>query len=198
MPTYSNFLVGSDIQGDELLIAGEVQGAILYRNATGWVVLTPGTSGQVLNTKGAAANPEWAAAGAGEGNITLYPWHYESVGNGTWVFNFDTGRLHSMSSGTDAAQLVWKAYLAAGTYTILLRANVGSSYGIGVLNFDSTDHATFDTYNAGSSDNNRFEQTSVTVSTGGLKTITWTTTGKNASSSNYNNVFSQINLFRTA
>src|ERR1019366_2336166 len=42
---------------------------ILYRNATGWVVLAPGTSGYVLSTGGAAANPSWIAAG-GAGTVT--------------------------------------------------------------------------------------------------------------------------------
>ena len=44
---------------------GNTQGDILYRNASGWVVLAPGTSGQVLTTGGAAANPSWATNGAG-------------------------------------------------------------------------------------------------------------------------------------
>src|SRR5213078_2330882 len=35
------------------------QGDILYRNATEWVRLTTGTSGQYLVTQGAAANPLW-------------------------------------------------------------------------------------------------------------------------------------------
>ncbi len=38
------------------------QGDILYRNASGWVALTPSTSGFVLQTKGAAANPVWSSA----------------------------------------------------------------------------------------------------------------------------------------
>jgi hypothetical protein len=36
------------------------QGDILYRNSTGWVFLAPGTSGQYLETLGAAANPTWS------------------------------------------------------------------------------------------------------------------------------------------
>lgn len=35
------------------------QGAILYRNASDWVALSPGTDGQVLQTQGAGANPQW-------------------------------------------------------------------------------------------------------------------------------------------
>lgn len=48
------------------------QGAVIYRNASGWVGLDPGTSGQVLQTNGAAANPSWAAAGTGDiTNVTI-------------------------------------------------------------------------------------------------------------------------------
>ncbi len=38
---------------------GSTQGDILYRNATTWVVLAPGTAGQFLQTQGAAADPSW-------------------------------------------------------------------------------------------------------------------------------------------
>lgn len=38
------------------------QGAILYRGASSWSALNPGTSGQVLTSGGSAANPSWAAA----------------------------------------------------------------------------------------------------------------------------------------
>lgn len=41
------------------------QGAILYRNTTGWAALPPGTAGQVLATGGSAANPSWTTANAG-------------------------------------------------------------------------------------------------------------------------------------
>lgn len=38
------------------------QGDILYRSATAWTALAPGTSGFVLTTGGAAANPAWVAS----------------------------------------------------------------------------------------------------------------------------------------
>lgn len=41
------------------------QGDILYRSASGLARLGPGTSGQVLRTQGAGANPQWADAGGG-------------------------------------------------------------------------------------------------------------------------------------
>lgn len=36
------------------------QGAVLYRGASGWVALAPGTAGQVLTSGGPAADPHWA------------------------------------------------------------------------------------------------------------------------------------------
>jgi hypothetical protein len=43
---------------------GAVQGDILFRSATNWTRLSPGTSGQVLRTNGAGANPSWATVSA--------------------------------------------------------------------------------------------------------------------------------------
>jgi len=54
-----------------LSIASEAQGDILYRNASSWVRLPAGTSGQVLQTNGAAANPSWETAASGANNIVL-------------------------------------------------------------------------------------------------------------------------------
>lgn len=46
-------------------LIGSTQGDILYRGSSGWAVLAPGTSGQVLQTQGASANPQWANATSG-------------------------------------------------------------------------------------------------------------------------------------
>lgn len=45
---------------------GSTQGAVIYRDSTSWTQLNPGTSGHVLTTGGAAANPSWAAPAGGE------------------------------------------------------------------------------------------------------------------------------------
>lgn len=47
---------------------GNTQGSILYRGASGWAALGPGTSGQVLETQGSSANPIWATASGGGGS----------------------------------------------------------------------------------------------------------------------------------
>lgn len=47
-----------------------VQGSVLYRGASAWLALSPGTSGHFLQTQGAGANPQWAAGGGGgAGNV---------------------------------------------------------------------------------------------------------------------------------
>ncbi|CAB5219971.1 hypothetical protein UFOVP231_24 [uncultured Caudovirales phage] len=78
--------------------AGSTQGSILYRNATGWTQLGPGTLGQVLQTNGTGANPSWASA-AGSGTVT-------SVGTGTGLTGgpiTGSGTISIAASGVTAA-----------------------------------------------------------------------------------------------
>lgn len=46
-------------------MAAPAQGDILYRNASAWVRLPAGTSGDVLTTNGAGANPSWTTPSGG-------------------------------------------------------------------------------------------------------------------------------------
>lgn len=48
------------------------QGSILYRGASSWSVLSPGTSGQFLKTNGPGADPSWASGGGGGGSTLFY------------------------------------------------------------------------------------------------------------------------------
>lgn len=60
--------IGSTVQAwdtvlDDLAGLSLSQGDVLYYNGSNLVNLGPGTSGQFLQTQGAGANPQWAAAG---------------------------------------------------------------------------------------------------------------------------------------
>jgi len=44
-----------------------VQGSVLYHNGTQYVSLTPGVAGDVLESQGAGANPQWVAPGSVNG-----------------------------------------------------------------------------------------------------------------------------------
>lgn len=59
--------VTTSIQTD-LDSISSTRGTILYRGASGWTSLTPGTSGHVLQTNGSGADPSWAAP-SGSTNI---------------------------------------------------------------------------------------------------------------------------------
>ena len=48
---------------------GQTQGQILYRSASNWQPLDPGTLGQLLQTGGSGANPSWVTR-AGTGTVT--------------------------------------------------------------------------------------------------------------------------------
>ncbi len=41
-------------------VIGSTQGSVLYRGASVWSALTPGTNGQFLQTRGAGSTPQWA------------------------------------------------------------------------------------------------------------------------------------------
>lgn len=50
-------------------VLSSTQGSIVYRGSSTWSALSPGSSGQFLQTQGAGLNPSWAAA-AGGGSVT--------------------------------------------------------------------------------------------------------------------------------
>ncbi len=49
---------------------GSTRGQVLYRGASGWVALSPGTSGHVLTTNGGGADPSWQASSLSAGSVT--------------------------------------------------------------------------------------------------------------------------------
>lgn len=84
-------------------VFGAAQGSVVYRNASTWVVLTPGTSGQFLSTGGAAANPSWQNAPTTGAAVP-------------------TGRIISNISGSNATP-------SGNTLTNILDAIISSSRG---------------------------------------------------------------------
>ncbi|MBA4174703.1 MAG: hypothetical protein C0511_19135 [Hyphomicrobium sp.] len=62
----SNPTISADVQAllDQISVD---HGAVLYRDASAWQALAPGTAGYFLKTNGPGADPEWAAGGGGGG-----------------------------------------------------------------------------------------------------------------------------------
>lgn len=61
----NNGVLGEETISQAVDVLGATQGDILYRSATGWVVLAPDTAGKVLTTNGVLANPSWIDVAAG-------------------------------------------------------------------------------------------------------------------------------------
>ena len=87
------------------------QGAILYRNATGWTALGPGSSGSVLSTNGASANPAWIPV-AGTGTVT-------SIATGTGLTGGPiTGSGTISIANTTVTANAYGSASAVGTFTV--------------------------------------------------------------------------------
>jgi hypothetical protein len=83
------------------------QGTLLYRNASAWVALSPGTSGNFLKTQGAAANPIWASVPGGGDML--------STNNLSDVANVATARTNLGITGYRLRQRT--IFTSSGTWT---------------------------------------------------------------------------------
>jgi hypothetical protein len=60
-----------EVTASEVLdFLGSTRGSVLYRGASGWAALTPGTAGDVLMSSGAGEDPSWQTPASGD------PWTY--------------------------------------------------------------------------------------------------------------------------
>jgi len=59
---------------EDLTMTGEAQGEILYFDGSNWVSLNVGSSGQVLHTNGAGADPTWDTDDTGGGSESARLW----------------------------------------------------------------------------------------------------------------------------
>jgi hypothetical protein len=96
---------GGDLAGNypnpavrDITLAGEAQGDIYYRGASGLERLPAGTSGDFLKTLGPGANPLWAAAGGGGGgtgasNLLNIRDYEDEVVSGDWGPAFEAAIL---------------------------------------------------------------------------------------------------------
>ncbi|MET3485350.1 hypothetical protein [Methylobacterium sp. 1973] len=107
---------------------GNTRGALLYRGASGWALLAPGSNGQVLTSNGSGADPGYAAVAA----AASYP--------NVAVFNGLTVKPGS-TAGTQIA-LAAAAVLLKGTSAGLPLQNVSATISTGTVGANGLDTGT--------------------------------------------------------
>lgn len=149
-------------------VFGSAQGDILYRGASAWVPLTPGTNGYFLQTGGASANPSWAPVGGGGGGGGLAFATQQTVAAGTTTLSVGSSNnvtAHAVSSWSNPGSATITKYsisfnMSAATdnfylifinssgngYILICNASDGNMY---VEKFTSSTSATIGTDMAG-------------------------------------------------
>lgn len=150
----------------------------------------------------AYTDTEVAAKDIGEGHITILPFNYDSIGQGTWVLTVAASHplnfQFNNTSNTDLDNISYKVYLAAGTYTLRVIHYKSDSQGIVDIDIDGVEKASVDCYAAVVDYDAILSQTGIVIATSGLKTIKFRLDGKNGASSSYGFRFSEFALWRPA
>jgi hypothetical protein len=82
-------IANNAVDGTKIAMGSDAQGDILYYNGTDYARLAAGTSGQVLQTNGAAANPSWVATPSGGKIIQVVNTQDGAVASGSTTLSYD-------------------------------------------------------------------------------------------------------------
>jgi hypothetical protein len=113
----------------DVTFASIARGNVLYRGASAWQNLAPGTSGQVLQTNGAGADPSWATVSAGATTLDgLTDVNLPSASQGDLLYRNATEwvRLaagtngHVLTTGGAGANPAWAAGSSDLTNAVIL------------------------------------------------------------------------------
>jgi hypothetical protein len=117
---------------------GSVQGSVIFRGASTWSVLTPGSSGLFLQTQGVGANPQWATlAGSGTvnsgttGQLAYYAANGTAVSGTTALPSGTTAT--TQTAGDNSTKVATTAYVDAAMPTGVVMPYVGSAAPAGWL-----------------------------------------------------------------
>lgn len=129
----ANTIVGSTLTSIMDTVLGSVQGDLIYRNATVWTVLAPGSAGQHLQTGGAAANPSWTtstfpATGGPAGNILISDGTNYIASTSLWPNTVGTSGKFLISNGTSNTYSTSTIPTSAGATANKVLLSDGTNY----------------------------------------------------------------------
>lgn len=158
------------------------QGSLLYRDAAGWAALGPGTSGNVLQSGGPAANPSWSAA-VGSGTVTSIATN-NGVTGGT-ITTTGTIGLANIADGQILANTTGGAAPPSGSSSPVLGIDATTAGTIGLANAGvggdtvtiQNPSTTAGAYNFNLPATAGTSSQLLTSAGGGSSAMTWTSTG---------------------
>lgn len=104
---------------------GSTRGDVLYRGAAGWAALPPGTSGDVLTTGGAGADPSWVTPSSSGGTVTSVALSAPPIFTVTGSPVTTSGTL-ALGLATESANQVWAGPATGAAATPTFRALVAA------------------------------------------------------------------------
>lgn len=164
-----------------------------------------GSADNTLVRHAAPANGKFSVADSAQSDgwkdIDL-PWHvsidpirvpaYSTVGGSIAAW----GTYYQMANLND--EVVYNVQLGPGTWTFSCWRTIFTSYGILTVTLDGTTIATLDNYSGASVNPGQSLTTGISITAAGVYALKLKTTGKNASSSNYNQRLWSMDFTRTA
>lgn len=107
------------VTGVKIAMGSDAQGDVLFRGASNYQRLAAGTSGQILSTQGAGANPQWVDNNGGK-------WVYEQTGTVSAAASFT---ISSLTAGAKYKLIYnFTQNTADGEYTLRLNGDSGANY----------------------------------------------------------------------
>ncbi len=179
---------------------GSTQGQILFRGASGWSVLSPGTAGHLLSTGGAGANPSWIAPAGGSPFASDIYVNANFIrvgrGNGNTSSNLVVGSdtFHGGGTGTNNTAIGLNASyaLSNGTDNTAVGRNSLGGVSTGVQNTAVGSNALFAgsifANSAGSNNSGFGYQAGNDITSGGSNTIIGSNTGRGITTGGKNTI----------
>jgi hypothetical protein len=118
-------IAANSVDGTKIALGSDAQGDVMFYNGTDWARLGAGTSGQVLATQGAAANPHWVNQSASGAALV------GTMINSNAVTAFAPATYYD-TSGTNVGNSAW------GTTTSVTDTNFNHKGGVTMDNLVTT------------------------------------------------------------